>query len=85
MTALGASCSGAPPIVGHPSESPVPGASECTTANPRGTQVATCEFEIIGRSARNAIPGCDVRGGGGVPSSCFTSHRNFRSPDVPAK
>src|SRR5262245_53306417 len=41
ITAFGASCSGASPTVGHPCESPVPGASECTTAKPRGTQVLT--------------------------------------------
>src|SRR5690625_843711 len=39
MTALGASVSFRPPDVGHPSESPVPGDSEWTTAYPRGIQV----------------------------------------------
>src|ERR1019366_10237577 len=37
ITALGASRSGASPTVGQPWEGPAPGASECTTANPRGT------------------------------------------------
>jgi len=31
-----------------PEGGPVPGASEWTTANPRGTQVSTWEFEIPG-------------------------------------
>ena len=48
MTALGASDSFAPPTVGQPCDWPVPGDCEWTTANPRGTQVATCEFEIRG-------------------------------------
>src|SRR5688572_5375575 len=65
ITAFGASCSGAPPIVGQPCERPVPGASECTTAKPRGTHVVTCDSEMTGRSPLNAISGCDVRGGGG--------------------
>src|SRR5690606_1686268 len=46
ITALGASASGSPPTVGQPCERPVPGASEWTTANPRGTQSATCESEM---------------------------------------
>ena len=33
-------------MVGHPWEAPVPGASEWTTANPRGTHVPTNEFEM---------------------------------------
>ncbi len=85
MTALGASSSGAPPTVGHPCERPVPGASEWTTAKPRGTQVFTCEVETLGRVGLNTIGGCDVRGGGMAPTSCFTSQRNSRGPDVPAK
>src|SRR5688572_33235749 len=44
ITALGASDSFAPPTVGHPCDSPVPGDSECTTAKPRGTQVLTWEL-----------------------------------------
>src|SRR5690625_3501804 len=39
ITAVGASVSSRPPDVGHPSESPVPGDSEWTTAYPRGIQV----------------------------------------------
>ena len=85
MTAFGASCSGASPTVGHPCDSPVPGASEWTTAKPRGTQVATCDVEMFGRTGLNSIDGCDARGGGGAPTSCFTSHRNWRFPDVPAR
>src|SRR5262245_44225295 len=84
ITALGASCSGASPTVGHPCESPVPGASECTTAKPRGTQVITSEVETFCRVGWNLISGCDVRRGGSAPTSCLTSQRNFRSPDVPA-
>ncbi len=52
ITALGASASGSPPTVGQPCDAPVPGASEWTTANPRGTQVPTNEFEIQCRSPR---------------------------------
>src|SRR5687768_16131851 len=85
MTAFGASRSGASPTVGHPCESPLPGASECTTAKPRGTHVFTWALEILGRIALNGISGCDVRGGGVAPISCFTSHRNDRGPEVPAK
>ena len=85
ITAFGASCSGSEPTVGQPCERPVPGASEWTTAKPRGTHVATSDVETFSRVALNAIDACDVRGGGGSPSSCFTSQRNLRSPDVPAK
>jgi hypothetical protein len=85
ITAFGASDSFIPPTVGHPSDNPVPGDSECTTAKPRGTQLVTCELEILGRVLTKAIAGCDVRGGGGAPTSCFTSQRNSRGPDVPAK
>src|SRR5687768_16930130 len=84
ITAFGASTSGSAPTVTQPSDRPVPGASEWTTAKPRGTQVLTCEVETLLRSARKAIGGCDARGGGWAPTSCFTSQRNFRSPDVPA-
>ena len=52
MTALGPSCSGASPTVGHPSERPVPGASEWTTAKPRGTQVVTSDVETLARVGR---------------------------------
>src|SRR5262245_7601338 len=67
-TALGASRSGGPPTVGHPCDNPVPGASEWTTAKPRGTQVIACELEMLGRSARNGISGCEVRFGGCAPT-----------------
>ena len=46
-TALGASDSFSPPIVGQPCERPVPGEQECTTANPRGTQVRTNDGLIV--------------------------------------
>src|SRR5687768_6695514 len=45
MTAFGASDSLGPPTVGHPSDMPVPGDSECTTMNPRGTHALTWELE----------------------------------------
>ncbi len=69
MTAFGASRSTGPPTVGHPSERPVPGASECTTAKPRGTHVFTCEFEMVSRSGLNSTAGCEARGGGVAPTS----------------
>src|SRR5919109_1284684 len=47
-TALGPSVSKGSPVVGQPSESPVPVPSACTTAKPRGTHVLTCEFEMTG-------------------------------------
>ncbi len=49
ITAFGASCSGSAPTVGQPCERPVPGASECTTAKPRGTHVATSEVDTFSR------------------------------------
>src|SRR5215218_8715777 len=49
ITAFGASCSGAEPTVTHPWERPVPGASEWTTAKPRGTQVLTSELATLAR------------------------------------
>jgi hypothetical protein len=85
ITAFGANSSGRPPTVGQPCDSPVPGASECTTAKPRGTHVATSELDTFCRTGRNSIGGCDVRGGGVAPTSCRTSQRNCRGPDVPAK
>src|SRR5678816_686081 len=84
ITALGANRSGASPTVTQPCDKPVPGASECTTANPRGTQSLTMEFETCARSGLNGIGACDVRGGGGSPTSCFTSQSRARSFDVPA-
>src|SRR4051812_41599215 len=38
--------SGSSPTVGHPCDRPEPGASECTTANPRGTHSFTSTFEM---------------------------------------
>src|SRR5512141_2992084 len=49
ITALGASHSGGPPTVTQPCDSPVPGASECTTAKPRGTHVLTSELDTDAR------------------------------------
>ncbi len=49
MTAFGARRSGASPTVGQPWDSPVPGASEWTTANPRGTHVVTWEVDTLAR------------------------------------
>ena len=43
--------SGSSPTVGHPCERPVPGASEWTTAKPRGTHSLTSAFEIRERFA----------------------------------
>src|SRR5262245_17536500 len=48
MTAFGPSVSNGSPVVGQPVESPVPVPSAWTTANPRGTQLLTCAFELIG-------------------------------------
>src|SRR5262245_10737038 len=71
MTAFGASTSGSAPTVTHPCESPVPGASDCTTAKPRGTHVVcrVCAFEIESRTGLNSTAGCEVRGGGAAPTS----------------
>src|SRR5687767_5440899 len=85
ITALGASRSGSDPTVTHPCDRPVPGASECTTAKPRGTQVVTSELATRSHAGLNSIAGCEVLGGAGVPTSCLTSHRNCRLPEVPAK
>src|SRR5690606_17394782 len=82
-TALGASDSFSPPTVGQPSESPVPGDSECTTAKPRGTRVFACEFEIVGRRGRRGIDGDGTRGGGSSPGSCRTSQSDARAFAVP--
>src|SRR5262245_60584605 len=71
-TAFGASDSLIAPTVGQPSDRPVPTESECTTANPRGTQVLTSLFDTKVRSARCGIDGGDVRGGGASPSSWLT-------------
>ena len=57
MIAFGASCSGSEPTVTHPCDSPVPGASECTTAKPRGTHVATSELETFSRTGLKGIGG----------------------------
>ena len=57
ITAFGARRSGAPPTVGLPSDKPVPGASECTTAKPRGTHVPTNDAEIIVRLGSNLTCG----------------------------
>ena len=71
MTALGPSVSNGSPVVGQPVERPVPVPSACTTANPRGTQVETCELEMIGLVSKKsgAVTG---RVAGGWPSSWST-------------
>src|SRR5688572_7029227 len=86
ITALGASASLEPPTVGQPSESPVPGEAECTTAKPRGTQVLISDFDIRGRLDWCSIAGGCGRGGGGPPSSWCGSQKIERSsPAVPLK
>src|SRR4030095_701559 len=84
MMAFGANRSGASPTVGHPCDRPVPGASEWTTAKPRGTQSDTSELVTLLRVGLNGIGSCETRGGGGAPTSWFTFHRRARSLDVPA-
>src|SRR6187397_1647041 len=69
ITAFGASRSGASPTVGHPVDKPVPGASECITAKPRGTHVFTNDAETFGRVGLNTTGACEVRGGGTSPTS----------------
>ena len=73
-----------PPTVGQPCESPVPGDSECTTANPRGTHVFTSLVEIEVRFGLNGICGCEMRAGGATPSSWLTFQRFAVGPEVPA-
>src|SRR5262249_38940839 len=85
ITAFGASTSGSSPTVTQPVDSPVPGASECTTANPRGTHVVTSDVDTLARTGLNSIEGWCLRSPGGAPTSCFTFHKNSRGPDVPAK
>src|ERR671918_2284520 len=53
ITALGPSVSNGSPVVGQPSERPVPVPSACTTAKPRGTHVLTYEVEMIGLVSKN--------------------------------
>src|SRR5262245_36248255 len=57
ITALGANSSGVLPTVTQPVDNPVPGWSEWTTANPRGTQALTSAPETFGRCARNCGAG----------------------------
>ena len=57
MTAFGANSSGRPPPVAQACERPVPGASECTTAYPRGTHVVTWLFETLCRTGWKLISG----------------------------
>ena len=80
MTAFGASDSFAPPTVGHPCDCPVPGDCEWTTANPRGTQVATCEFEILAwLSMWRIVGGKGSRGRGSPPTSWRRSQKCAKS------
>jgi hypothetical protein len=63
----------------------VPGESEWTTANPRGTQVFTWLFETEVRFGRCAIGGGETRGGGVSPSSWKTFQKYCDCVDaVPA-
>ena len=71
-TAFGASDSFAPPIVGHPSDCPVPGDWEWTTAKPRGTHVPTCELEMTGWSAMWGIVGGKGSRGWGLAADLLT-------------
>ncbi len=82
MTAFGASCSGASPTVGQPCDRPVPGASECTTAKPRGTHVVDLRRRDVRRAsagtrspaatsaaaARRRLPGSRPRETAGRPT-----------------
>jgi hypothetical protein len=68
------------PTVTHPWERPVPGASECTTAKPRGTHVRTSWFEMRVRVESCGGPSIEPRGGEGSPSSW----RTFQNADVRA-
>ena len=77
MTALGARASGGPPTVGHPWERPVPGASEWTTANPRGTQVSTWELAMPGWVLA-WTEGAGALIGGGAPTSWRTFQKYSR-------
>src|ERR1700754_4647896 len=86
-TAFGASDSFGAPTVGQPSDRPLPGDSECTTAYPRGTQVLIWLVEMIGLvppgargpslvgTSGGSFSG-ESRGGGGAPSSGKTFQRN---------
>src|ERR1700753_2605689 len=64
MTALAARASLGPPMVGHPCERPVPGDSEWTTANPRGTHVRAFRLEIREYAGCGAGAGAAGRCGG---------------------
>ena len=80
ITALGPSDSFGPPTVGHPCDWPVPGDWEWTTANPLGTQVATCEFEILGwLSMCSIVGGKGSRGGASPPTSWRRSQKCAKS------
>src|SRR5687767_7976023 len=62
ITAFGARRSGAPPTVAQPSERPVPGASERTTAKPLDTHEAResrAGSTILVLLAAKPISGCD--------------------------
>jgi len=86
MTAFGASDSFAPPQVGTPCESPVPGDSEWTTANPHGTHSATRLSLIRLRRGLKAIGGGLARGAGSASSSWRWFQKYSReSAATPAK
>src|SRR5215467_6206262 len=64
--------SGSSPTVGQPCDRPVPGASECTTANPRGTHSLTSALEIRERFGWYGGLAISPRGCGWSFSSCCT-------------
>src|SRR5690349_14364178 len=76
-TDLIASFSFGAPSVGHPSDQPVPGASTCITANPRGTHWASYEVEICGLVFLVVKSGWNGRCGGCVPISTSTDQLLF--------
>src|SRR5262249_23690956 len=75
--------SGLSPTVGHPCQRPEPRASECTTANPRGTHSLMSACEIRVRVAEYGGFAMTPRGFGCASSSWLTSQ--FTCPrEVPA-
>jgi hypothetical protein len=72
ITAFGPSVSNGSPVVGQPSERPVPVPSACTTANPRGTHVPVCELLMMGLVSKKSgsVTGLEA---GGWPISWSTS------------
>src|ERR687891_492118 len=61
--AFGPSVSNGSPVVGQPSERPVPVPSPCTTAKPRGSPALTCEVHALdarGEAGDFAVDGAVV-------------------------